>query len=309
MIERLKGDLRLLDTEWERNNVLRDEIEKLVNGVEDGPDTVSQLHEKVCYTIFFPSNLKFKLAHERSRIRIDSNSSSSSDGIHNYTTRDINEAFNCVSNFKKMLHPLIFHLKKLPQYLEGIDGISENSEFHELLRQITNITFDLDATINDVTGAIAGLEELERTLNRTSSPVIFGPPPTHAEKVTMDSLLNEVKTLRGKLNAEIINKNHVVNDLQSAQRKIDDLTIRVQELVDEKITLQNELRELDEDFDAIKEKYKMVRKGDDVEKLSEALIEARNSIKSKSRALIEANRELEQSKQAVSCKKSLEQFY
>uniref|UniRef100_A0A914PT30 Uncharacterized protein n=1 Tax=Panagrolaimus davidi TaxID=227884 RepID=A0A914PT30_9BILA len=47
LIERLKINLRLLDSEWEKNNVLREEIEKIINGGEDGTDTVSQLHEKV----------------------------------------------------------------------------------------------------------------------------------------------------------------------------------------------------------------------------------------------------------------------
>uniref|UniRef100_A0AC34FMX5 Uncharacterized protein n=1 Tax=Panagrolaimus sp. ES5 TaxID=591445 RepID=A0AC34FMX5_9BILA len=111
IIERLKIDLRLLDPEWQNNGNLREEIEKVVNAVDDSHDTVSQLHER--------------LANERSRIRVDSNSSSSSEGIQN-TTRDVHGA---LSKLQKMLQPLVFHLKKLPHYLEGVSGIPESSEF------------------------------------------------------------------------------------------------------------------------------------------------------------------------------------
>uniref|UniRef100_A0AC35GAG4 Uncharacterized protein n=1 Tax=Panagrolaimus sp. PS1159 TaxID=55785 RepID=A0AC35GAG4_9BILA len=278
LIERLKIDLRLLDSEWEKNNVLREEIEKIINGGEDGTDTVSQLHEK--------------LANERQRIRVNSNSSTSSDNAQNISIQDVPGIYQ---NLRKMIRPLIFHLRKLPQYLEGVQGIPESVQFHELLRQISDMTFDLDATINDV-------EEFERTLNRSPSPNLGMPIPpttTNTERMPMDALKQELKTLRANLQQQINLKCQIEEDLNVAKEEVTKLTVRIEELVDEKITLQGDLKDLEEDYNEMKKLYEEARNNSDVEKLSKALRDARDSIKAKSKALAETTSELETAKKQI----------
>uniref|UniRef100_A0A914Q737 Uncharacterized protein n=1 Tax=Panagrolaimus davidi TaxID=227884 RepID=A0A914Q737_9BILA len=247
LMERLKISLKILDSEWGKNNVLRGEIEKIINGGEDGTDTVSQLHEN--------------LANEHQRIRVDSYSSTSSDNAQNISIQDVPGALNIISNLRKMIRPLIFHLKKLPQYLEGVQGIPESEEFHELLRKISNMTFDLDATINDV-------EEFERTIN-----------PTLQQQINL--------------------KWQIEKDLNAAKEEVTKLALRVEENVDEKITLQADLKDLEEDYNEMKKLYDLARDNSNVEKLSKALRVAKASVKAKSNALAETASELETAKRQI----------
>lgn len=199
-----------------------------------------------------------------------------------FTAREVTDAVIRVNKLKQMIQPLMSHLKSITTYLQGVPNLADDPAYQDLLEKIQSVTLDLDATIHEATGAADDLEMMDRSI---SVNPMFNPPSTPHERANEDALRNEVVSLRNQLKVV----------LSSKDAEIEDLKRRIQEVVDEKITLQNQLRNLNDSYqrahDTMEEGNEHAK---EIETLSAHLLDARNSLKKKSHELKDALEQIDQ---------------